>query len=635
MGEVSGSANPSPRSFDSPDSKIDSPDPRLAELRFDELRFDSADSPWLFEVAWEVCNQIGGIYTVLRTKAQSMRYRWGKNYFVIGPYNPKTVGIEFDEKLPEEPLRTVLARLKERGYPVYFGRWLVGDNPSALLIDYKAHMWSIGTDRYYLSVDNGIGLEDENGDVNEVVEFGFCLTEFFKELCAVCPTRQIVAHFHEWMAGVALPRINFHKLPIATVFTTHATVLGRYIAANNPNFYRDLDSLNPEWAARHYRIRARYVIERVAAQTADVFTTISEITAREAKQVLGREPDVILPNGLNIDRFSAIHEFQNYHRIYKERIHEFVMGHFFPSYRFDLERTRYIFTSGRYEYTNKGFDIFIEALHRLSWRLRDLPNPPTVVAFIITKAPFRGMNLDVLQRHLMFEELRKVCLDIESGMGRKLLNFVAQDRMPGLDDLLSRDVQHDLKRAMYAIKSDRFPPIVTHDLVDDQNDAILQHLRYRQLFNADWDPVKIIFHPDFLTANSPLFGLDYDQFVRGCHLGVFPSYYEPWGYTPPECLALGIPAVTTDLSGFGLFARANIPDGGNGAIKILQRAQASNDQATQELADYLFDFVQLSRRERIELRNRAEKLSDLFDWGLLSFYYHEAHNKALERRYGS
>lgn len=592
------------------------------------------EKPLLFEVAWEVCNQIGGIYTVLKTKAGAMRARWGDNYFAVGPYNPDTVRIEFEERQPEEPLREVLGRLKERGYPIYYGRWLVGDHPNVLLIDYKAHMWSIQTDRHYLAVDNGITIEDENGEINEVVEFGFCLAEFFRELTTVAPERKIAAHFHEWMAGVALPRIALHKLPIATVFTTHATILGRFIAANNPNFYRDLDSINPEWAARHYRVRTRYVIERVAAHTANVFTTISGLTARESRQILGREPDVILPNGLNIHRFSAIHEFQNYHRLYKEQIHEFVMGNFFPSYRFDLDRTRYIFTSGRYEYTNKGFDLFIEAMHRLSWRLRDLPNPPVVVAFVITKAAVRGMNLEVLQRHAMFEELRKICTQAEQGIGKKLLDFAAKGQMPSYDDLLSADFQHDLKRAVYAMRSDRFPPVVTHDLLNDQGDPILEHLRYRQLFNADWDPVKVIYHPEFLTANSPLFGLDYDQFVRGCHLGVFPSYYEPWGYTPAECLALGVPAVTTDLSGFGSFARAQVGEKQEG-IRILERSQKSNEQVIQELTDYLYDFVHLSRRERIELRNKAERLSDMFDWSKLATFYDEAHRKALEIRYGS
>ncbi|NMC61579.1 MAG: glycogen synthase [SAR324 cluster bacterium] len=597
--------------------------------------FKDPHDPWLFEISWEVCNQIGGIYTVLKSKVAAMRSRWANNYFVVGPYNPNTVEIEFEEREADDPLRSALAKLKERGYPIYYGHWLLAEHPNALLIDYRAHMWSINTDRHYLMVDNGIGGEDEDSDLSEFIEFGFCLTELFRELCAVAPEKKIVAHFHEWMSAVALPRIVFHQLPIATVFTTHATLLGRYIAANNPNFYRDLAGLNPDWASRHYRIHSRYLMERAAAHSANVFTTISEITAEEADKALGRQADIILPNGLNIDRFSTFHEFQNYHRIFEERIHEFVMGHFFPSYRFDLDRVCYIFTSGRYEYTNKGFDIFIEALHRLSWRLRDLPNPPVVVAFIITKAPLVRMNFEVLKRHAMFEELRKLCMQVENGLGEKILNILGKGQMPSYEDLLSADLQHDLKKTIYEMRSDHFPPVVTHDVQNDQNDPILSHLKYRQLFNADWDPVKVVFHPDFLAANSPLFSLDYDQFVRGNHLGVFPSYYEPWGYTPAECLALAVPTVTTDLSGIGSFAMTNIPEGGNGAIKILKRSGTNNDELIQQLTDYLYYFVHLTRRERIELRAKAEKISDIFAWSTLSAFYHEAHNKALERQYGS
>jgi len=170
--------------------------------------------------------------------------------------------------------------------------------------------------------------------------------------------RAILAHFHEWMGGVAIPRIAHLRLPIATVFTTHATLLGRYIAGDNPEFYNHLPFINPDFEAQKYQIYSRYQIEKAAAHASTVFTTVSEVTSYEAEKLLGRRPEVILPNGLNIQRFAALHEFQNLHRQYKERIHEFVMGHFFPCYNFDLDRTIYLVTSGRYEYRNKGMDLF-------------------------------------------------------------------------------------------------------------------------------------------------------------------------------------------------------------------------------------------------------------------------------------
>jgi glycogen(starch) synthase len=298
-----------------------------------------------------------------------------------------------------------------------------------------------------------------------------------------------------------------------------------------------LPFIKPDEEAAKYQIWPRFAIERAAAHASTVFTTGIEVTAGEAQTLLGRRPDAILPNGLNIRKFAALHEFQNLHRQYKERIHEFVMGHFFPSYTFDLDNTLYLFTSGRYEYRNKGMDLFIEALHRLNQRLRGLPAMfprPTVVAFIITRASTRSINVGVLQNQSMFDELSNTCLEMQEQMGRRLFQSAATGRIPTYQELLPDDAQVRLKRAMHAWRSSRQPTIVTHDLVDDAGDPILKHLRHRGMFNAADDPVKMVFHPEFVTATGPLINLDYEQFVRGCHLGVFPSYNEPWGYTPME-----------------------------------------------------------------------------------------------------
>src|SRR5206468_8946547 len=185
-------------------------------------------------------------------------------------------------------------------------------------------------DKYLLWKDHGSGTSAGDGEVNEVIAFGFTLAEFFRELTSVVTDRPILAHFHEWMSGVAVPRIAHLRLPVITVFTTHATLLGRYIANDNPYFYEHLPFLNGDAEAEKYQILPRHQIEKAAAHASTVFTTVSEVTAREAAQLLQRSPEVILPNGLNIQRFAAMHEFQNLHREFKERINEFVMGHFFP-----------------------------------------------------------------------------------------------------------------------------------------------------------------------------------------------------------------------------------------------------------------------------------------------------------------
>lgn len=589
------------------------------------------EPPLLFEVGWEVCWQLGGIYTVLRTKAVAMQQRWGDRYFLIGPYNPGTAALEFEEQPTDGFIREALDCLREAGMPCHYGRWLIAGRPHVILLDYRARFSQLDNDKYYLWKDHGISTHPSDGEVNEVVAFGFAVAEFFRHLANALPGRRILAHVHEWMAGVVVPRIAHLRLPVTTIFTTHATLLGRYLASNDPEFYNHLPFVNPDAEAAHYNIYSRFAIERAAAHASTVFTTVSEVTAVEAAKLLGRTPDLILPNGLNIQRFAALHEFQNLHRQYKEQIHKFVTGHFFPSYTFDLDRTLYLFTSGRYEYRNKGMDLYIEALARLNQRLKGMPDRPTIVAFIISRAATRNINVGVLQNQSMFEDLENTCQEIEKTMGRKLLLAAATGRLPTYQELLPEDATVRLKRAIHAWRSSRPPTIVTHDLVDDANDPILQHLRYRRLFNATEDPVKIVFHPEFVTATSPLLNLDYEQFVRGCHLGIFPSYYEPWGYTPMESIALGVPAVTTDLSGFGAYVERNISDNQSQGVLVLKRRTRSFDQCADDLAEYLFNFTQQNRRQRIELRNRVERLSELFDWSVLTRHYHEAHDLALER----
>jgi glycogen(starch) synthase len=216
-------------------------------------------------------------------------------------------------------------------------------------------------------------------------------------------------------------------------------------------------------------------------------------------------------------------------------------------------------------------------------------------------------------------------------MGNELFRAVTMGHLPDPATLINDDSQVKLKRTMHAWRNGQPPVIVTHDMQDDANDPILKHLRYRGLFNSGDDPVKIVYHPQFMSATSPLLPLDYEQFVRGCHMGIFPSYYEPWGYTPMECTALGIPNVSTDLSGFGAYVERHILTGQENGIYVLKRRQRSFEEATGELVNYLMEFVRLGRRQRIELRNKVERLSDRFDWSALVSHYRDAHELALDR----
>ncbi|MGB5368169.1 MAG: glycosyltransferase, partial [Polyangiales bacterium] len=445
------------------------------------------------------------------------------------------------------------------------------------------------------------------------------------------PRRPVVAHFHEWQAGVAIPMLRKESWPGSLVFTTHATLVGRYVATGNPSFYDHLSFLDGDQEAQKFNVHAQHRIEKAAAHAAQVFTTVSDITAEECTHLLGRTPDMLLPNGLDIRRFTAMHEFQTLHQQYKERLHEFSIGHFFPSYNFDLDNTLYMFTSGRYEYTNKGMDITIEALARLNHRLREASSPVTVVFFIITKAAFRSINVRALQSRAMLNEFRTAADAVKESVGDGLFLAASSGEIPDLNVLMDDYWRLRLRRAIHAWRSRARPGVVTHDLIDEASDPVLSQLRSCRLFNHEDDPVKVVFHPDFVQATNPLFGMEYDQFVRGCHLGVFPSFYEPWGYTPLESIALGVPAVTSDLSGFGSYLQKLVPDHASKGMYVVPRRHSDFHSAAEELTARLFRFAALGRRDRIILRNSVEAFSEHFDWHNLGRYYNDAHDLALAR----
>jgi glycogen(starch) synthase len=587
--------------------------------------------PLLMEIAWEVCNQVGGIYTVLRSKVPSMVSRWGSRYCLVGPYNPHTAEVEFEPAPLVGAVGQAVRQLQEMGYSAHYGRWLVSGRPHVVLLDTSSVGGILNEVKHRVWADHGIPSSNEQS-VNQAVAFGEMCRALLSMLSQKeSQRRQLVAHFHEWQAGMAIPMLRRENWPGSLVFTTHATLVGRYLATSNSAFYDHLPFLNGDQEAKNFNVAAQHQIEKAAAHGSHVFTTVSDVTAQECSQLLGRTPDMLLPNGLNIRRFTAIHEFQTLHQTYKERLHEFTIGHFFPSYSFDLDNTLYMFTSGRYEYLNKGMDVTIEALARLNHRLRETASPVTVVFFIITKAPFHSINVKALQTRAMLNEFRTASDAIKDSVGDGLFLSAATGVIPDLNSLMEDYWRLRLRRAIHAWKSRTPPAIVTHDLVDDARDPVLNQLRTCRLFNLEGDRVKVVFHPDFVQATSPLFGLEYDQFVRGCHLGVFPSYYEPWGYTPLESIALGVPAVTSDLSGFGSYLKQLMPDHASKGIYVVPRRNSDFHRSAEELTDRLFRFVSLGRRDRVMLRNSVESFSEHFDWHNLGRRYHETHDLALDR----
>uniref|UniRef100_A0A803VKF4 Glycogen [starch] synthase n=1 Tax=Ficedula albicollis TaxID=59894 RepID=A0A803VKF4_FICAL len=547
----------------------------------------------LFEISWEVTNKVGGIYTVIQTKAKTTADEWGENYFLIGPYfeqNVKTQ-VEFSEP-PNPAVKKAMDTMKSQGCQVFFGRWLIEGSPYVLLFDIGSAAWNLDKWKGEFWEASNIGIPFHDREANDAVIFGSLTAWFLKEFD---DKPNIIAHFHEWQAGVGLILSRSQKLPVATIFTTHATLLGRYLCAASLDFYNNLDQFDIDKEAGERQIYHRYCMERASVHCAHVFTTVSQITATEAEHMLKKSPDVVTPNGLNIKKFSAMHEFQNLHSMYKARIQEFIRGHFYGHLDFDLDKTLFFFIAGRYEFSNKGADMFLEALSRLNFLLRVHKTDVTVIVFFIMPAKTNNFNVETLKGQAVRKQLWDTAQSVKEKFGRKLYNALLRGEIPDLNKILDRDDISIMKRAIFS--------------------------------------TQVILHPEFLSSTSPLLPLDYEEFVRGCHLGVFPSYYEPWGYTPAECTVMGIPSVTTNLSGFGCFMQEHVADPEAYGIYIVDRRFRSPDESCNQLTQFLYGFCQQNRRQRIIQRNRTERLSDLLDWKYLGRYYMHARHLALSRTF--
>jgi glycogen(starch) synthase len=589
----------------------------------------------LIEVAWEVCNQVGGIYTVIRSKAPAIMENWSGRYCMIGPYMSKNILAEL------EPLNDVAdvfgqaaTNLRKKGYDVQYAEWLITGKPRVVLLNpHAVEEKALNVVKYLLWKNHQISVPTGNKLIDDVIAFAYLTKLYLDELVLLTNDYSLLAHFHEWQAGLPILDIKKEKMPVKTIFTTHATQLGRHLAINSPLFYAHLPFFDWEVEAKKFWVETESRIEYGCAQKCDVMTTVSDVTAQECKYLLKRECDVVVPNGLNIERFEALHEFQNLHAQYKEQIHEFVMGHFFSSYSFDLDKTIYLFTSGRYEYRNKGFDLTLEALVHLNQQLKQENADITVVMFFVTKRDFYSIKPEVLQSRAVMEEIRQTCEAIQKQIGKRLFyesTFSQDHRLPELNSFVDEYWKLRYRRTVQSWKSAKAPLPVTHTLKDQDNDDILNFIKRRGLENQKGDKVKIVYHPDFITSTNPLFGMDYGQFVRGCHLGVFPSYYEPWGYTPLECMASGVPAVTSDLSGFGDYLLKTMPDYEKGGMFVVERAKRTFDWSARQLSAFLYQFLTQDRRQRIMQRNNAENYSAAFDWGVLIKHYEEAYQKALK-----
>jgi glycogen(starch) synthase len=430
-----------------------------------------------------------------------------------------------------------------------------------------------------------------------------------------------------------------NNVNVGAVFTTHATILGRTLASNNFDLYGSsgdgkmkIEAIDPIKEAYNYYIEAKYGIEKACVNNADVFTTVSEITGIEAEFLLKKKPDVLLPNGLDMKRFPTFEEISIKHNVAKAQIKEFLLTFFFPYYTFDLDETLLFFLAGRYEFRDKGIDIYIKALGQLNDRMKAEKSKKTIVAFIWVPSSVRGIKPSLLENRTFYNDVKESIEENTQDIQKKLMYYLLANIELSSKNIFDEETQKMLKKKLLMFRKKGSPEICTHDLYDE-NDEIKKAVLQVGLDNAQDDKVKIVYYPIYLTGADNLLDTDYYESMIGCHLGVFPSLYEPWGYTPLEAGALGASAVTTDLAGFGRFIdKKKAPD--DKGIFVLKRLNKKDDEIIKSLSDFMFWFQALDKYDRVQNNLDARNLAAMADWKILIENYINAHNLAVKKKFG-
>ncbi|WP_418733184.1 alpha-glucan family phosphorylase [Desulfovibrio sp.] len=530
----------------------------------------------LFEVSWEVCNKVGGIYAVVSSKILEALAVFGENYFLLGP----DLGNNPDFEETDEPCWQELRQETDRrNLSCRFGRWNIPGRPKVILVGYR--------DRYdqsqlLFSLWNRYGVDSISGgwDYVEPVMFSTACGEVIEAACKalhIPADGPALAHFHEWMCGGGLLYLKTNAPYVGTVFTTHATMLGRSMAGSGFDIYKQMHQINPKHEAGAYNITAKCSMETASAREADCFTTVSRITADEAGVFLGRTPDVLTLNGLDLRVIPDYSRDRSLAAASRQRLLE-AAGRLLR--RRLPEDTRVFLVSGRYEYHNKGIDVFLDALGMVNTALSQ--SQSNVLALCAVMGGHSGVNADAV-----------------SGDPAKL---------PGQGGFW----------------------ISSHHVYNQPNDPILNACQRLGLDNRPENHVQVIFDPALLDGKDGFLNMRYEEVLAACDLGVFPSWYEPWGYTPQESAAHAVPTVTTDLSGFGMWVRSSRQRDKNG-VTIICRRQTSYDETAASLRDVLLQYASLPEEQMQEHRHMVRHVAEGCSWEQFFPYYVQAYGLALDK----
>ena len=530
---------------------------------------------YLFEVSWEVCNKIGGIHTVVSTKAQTATRKFGDRYLLIGPdLSHEGLNPEFEED--PNLLRNWRQSVYGDGIRIRVGRWKIKGEPTAILIDFTSLFPRKDEILKKLWEDYHVDSISGQWDYIEPVLFGYAagkvIASYVDTFCTA--TEKVAAHFHEWMTAAGGLYLRRNAPYVATLFTTHATVMGRCIAGNRLPLYNDLTKFNADELARQFNVVAKHSIEKMAATYHDAFLTVSDITANECKYLLSREVDCVTPNGFENDFVWQGAEYDAKRAAARKSMIEVAEACLGTKFATD---PLIVGTSGRYEFRNKGLDVFVESLKTLA-ASRQLDRD--VLVYITVPAGNRGPRPD-LQAHL------------------------ADPSKP-----------IDGSRYKYS----------THQLEYPDTDPIV-HALNGSVLTTDDSKVKVIFVPTYLNRNDGIFGKDYYELLVGMDLTVFPSYYEPWGYTPLESVAFSVPTITTTLAGFGLWVGKQPEHDG---VEVIRRDDYNDSEVVGRIADAMLRFARLDDKEVAKKRRSALEISKSALWEHLYAAYENAYAEAIE-----
>ena len=534
---------------------------------------------YIFETSWEVCNKVGGIYTVLSTRAKSMQDICKDKVIFIGPdvwTEKESPWFKEDETLLADWKKTAI---KQDRLNIRVGRWDVPGQPIVVLVDFN--QFFPAKDAIYGDMWHKFGVDSLHayGDYDESCMFAYAsgavIESFYKY--HKLQDENVVAHFNEWMLGMGALYIKDRLPKVGTLFTTHATSIGRSIAGNGKPLYNYLSAYDSDQMARELNMEAKHSIEKAAAQHVDCFTTVSDITARECRQLLHRDP-IVTPNGFEKDFIPVGQEHEEKRLAARKKlinVAEKLLG-------YDIqEDALLVATSGRYEYLNKGIDVFIDAMHRLE-QIKQLEKD--VIAFIMVPAWISGPRADL------------------------------QDRLK-------------LKKTPSAALSH---PHITHWLRNMNHDSVLNQISYLKMENKAEDRVKIIFVPSYLNGNDGIFNMPYYDLLIGLDVTVFPSYYEPWGYTPHESIAFSVPTITTSLAGFGLWMRKMGDEKGmDDGAEVITRDDYNFIEVSEDICNRVFEMTTKSNEQEKILRQAALDRADMADWKHFFKYYQDAYRIAL------